>query len=108
MLHRRRHLALVGDGKIGARPDPAGTIADEQQAEMFRQVIKDSPFAGEVYCKIRAPGCAASGSCGCRRRPVSDTVIDRTASSPPSWRAGSRSATTGIPTAGLLRRVAIA
>jgi len=54
MLHRRRHLALVGDGKIGARPDPAGTIADEQHAEMFRQVIKDPPFAGQVYCKIRA------------------------------------------------------
>ncbi len=52
--YRRRHLRLVADGQLGVRPGPVGAIGDDELVGLIRQVIKDSPFAGEGYRKIRA------------------------------------------------------
>jgi len=56
--YRRRHLRLVANGQIGDRPGPVGTVGDDDDLVcLIRQVIKDSPFAGEGL--PQDPGSAA-------------------------------------------------
>ena len=52
--HRRRHLQLVAAGQAGVRPGPTGSLGDDDLVDLIRAVIKESPFAGEGYRKIRA------------------------------------------------------
>jgi hypothetical protein len=54
------------------RPGPVPPIDDSELVRLIRQVLKDSPFAGEGYRKVRARlrrehGVQVSGneSCGC-------------------------------------------
>ena len=49
VYHRRRR----GD-RLGCRPGPATEISDDELLERIRQVLADSPFAGEGYRKVRA------------------------------------------------------
>src|SRR6185437_370063 len=39
---------------LGQRPGPKTDIDDDQLTELIRQVIVDSPFAGEGHRKVRA------------------------------------------------------
>lgn len=49
IYHRRRR----GD-QLGTRPGPKTAISDDELAAKIRQVLTDSPFAGEGYRKVRA------------------------------------------------------
>ena len=49
IYHRRRR----GDA-VGRRPGPMTAISDDELVAMIRQVLADSPFAGEGYRKVRA------------------------------------------------------
>ena len=49
IYHRRARGEL-----LGTRPGPATEISDADLVERIRQVIGDSPFAGEGYRKVRA------------------------------------------------------
>ncbi|MGH8944783.1 MAG: transposase [Acidimicrobiia bacterium] len=49
MYHRRARGEL-----LGCRPGPATQISDTELTERIRQVISESPFAGEGYRKVRA------------------------------------------------------
>ena len=49
VYHRRARGELLGH-----RPGPATQISDADLTERIRQVISDSPFAGEGYRKVRA------------------------------------------------------
>ena len=44
----------VGAAERGVRPGPAAPISDAELLGLIRRVLKDSPFAGEGYRKIRA------------------------------------------------------
>ena len=49
VYHRRSR----GDA-LGCRPGPQTDISDDELVEVIRRVLKDSPFAGEGYRKVRA------------------------------------------------------
>jgi putative transposase len=52
--YRRRHLRLVAEGVVGERPGPVGVVNDTTLVELIRTVLKESPFCGEGYRKVRA------------------------------------------------------
>lgn len=47
------HRRARGDAQ-GCRPGPQTDISDDDMVETIRQVLKESPFAGEGYRKVRA------------------------------------------------------
>lgn len=49
-VYHRRALGEL----LGCRPGPATQISDTELTERIRQVISESPFAGEGYRKVRA------------------------------------------------------
>jgi putative transposase len=64
--------ARRGRSGMPPRPGPATAISDQELVELIRQVLEDSPFAGEGYRKVRARlrrehGVHVSGKrcCGC-------------------------------------------
>jgi hypothetical protein len=48
------YARLVGVAELRTRPGPPTSISDAELLGLIRQVLEDSPFAGEGYRKIRA------------------------------------------------------
>lgn len=47
------HRRARGD-QLGCRPGPKTAVSDDELVDKIRQVLRDSPFAGEGYRKVRA------------------------------------------------------